>query len=298
MSRDVLLRGTLGQGMARIFLADTREMTRTAASIHHTYPVCTAALGRLMTAACIMGVTLKDREDALTLIIKGGGPAGKLIATAHSDGSVKAMLENPRVVLPPKANGKLDVGGAVGRDGTLTCVRDQAFGHPYTGKIDLVSGEIAEDLAQYYTVSEQQPSLVALGVMVGPEGEVISSGGILIQVMPGCPEELISQLELRSPVLGDFSRVLTEYTAEELAHTMFDPLGLEVMEEYQPAFRCDCSRSRIERVLISMGPEELRSMAEEDKGAKLTCHFCQKEYTFSREQLLTLLREAQEPNGG
>lgn len=297
MERDLLLRGVLGNGMARIFMADTRVMTRTAASIHRTSPVCTAALGRLMTAACIMGVTLKDQKDALTLIVNGGGPAGKLIATARSNGTVKAMMENPRVALPPKENGKLDVGGAVGHNGTLTCVRDQVFGRPYTGKIDLVSGEIAEDVARYYLVSEQQPSLVALGVMVGPEGNVLTSGGALIQVMPNCSEELISRLELRAPVLGGFSRLLADYELRELAHTMFDPLGLEVLEEIHPLFRCDCSRSRIEEVLISLGEQELRSMAEVDREAKLTCHFCQKEYSFSREELLRLLGEALGQNG-
>lgn len=290
--KDVLLRGTIGGGQARIFVISSRNMVEEARLVHGTSPVCTAAIGRVLSAAAMMGSHLKNDADRLTLIFDGKGPAGRIVATAARDASVKAMLENPLVNLPVRDDGKLDVGGAVGIDGMLTVVRDQGLKTPYTGKTPLVSGEIAEDLAMYFTTSEQTPSMVSLGVQVDPSGSVISAGGVMVQVMPGCTDELISQLELRAPVLADISHLMADYSAHGLASALFDDLDLEIHEQLDPMWKCDCSRERIERALISLGAKELKQMIQEDHGAELTCHFCHASYRFTENDLIALLTEA------
>ncbi len=291
-SQDILLRGTLGGGQARAFVISSRNMVEEARRVHDTSPVCTAVLGRVISAAAIMGCQLKNDEDRLTLILDGKGPAGRVVATAARDATVKAMLENPQVALPVRADGKLDVGGAVGRDGMLTVVWDQGLKTPYTGKTPLVSGEVAEDLAMYYTTSEQTPSMVSLGVQVDPDGSVLSAGGVLVQVMPGCSESMIADLEMRAPVLADISRLMGEYGGEGLAEALFGELEWEILERMEPRWKCDCSRERIERALISLGAQELRTMIQEDHGAELTCHFCHASYRFDEKELRALLTEA------
>ena len=195
-----MLRLTLGGGQARVFLCDTTQMAQQARDIHHASNTCSAAMGRMIAAAAIMGANLKSEDDRITLTINGGGPAGPLCAVAGPNGTVKVTVEHPEVELPLKANGKLDVGGAVGKDGQLTVMRSSGFGEPYVGRVALVSGEIAEDMAMYYLESEQTPSLCALGTLVSEN--VVAAGGILIQVMPGCTEELLSQLEIRAELFS------------------------------------------------------------------------------------------------
>jgi len=196
--QDEMLHITLLDGQARVLLLSTRQLTQEAADIHHTTPVCTAALGRLMTGTLMIGAMLKDEKDSVTITMKGGGPAGTLIAVS-TPGKVKSCMDNPLVELPLKPDGKLDVGGAVGKEGRMSVVKDMGLKEPYIGQVELLSGEIAEDFAMYFTKSEQQPSLVALGVLVAG-GQVLQSGGILVQPLPGCTEETMSQLELRSPM--------------------------------------------------------------------------------------------------
>ena len=253
-----LLRLTLMGGQARVFLCDTTEMAQKARDIHHASNTCSAAMGRMIAATAIMGAGLKSEGDRITATINGGGPAGPLCAVAGPDGVVKVTLENPEIELALKPNGKLDVGGAIGKDGSLTVMRSFNYGEPYVGRVALVSGEIAEDFAMYYLESEQIPTLCALGTLVGEE--IISAGGLLVQAMPGCSEELLDALEIRAELFGAISQLLQEMTLEEIVSGCFRGLEPEIMEEIPLKLHCDCSREYIERVLLSMGESEIRDM--------------------------------------
>lgn len=287
-----MLRLTLGGGQARVFLCDTTQMAQQARDIHHASNTCSAAMGRMISAAAIMGANLKSEDDRITLTINGGGPAGPLCAVAGPNGTVKVTVEHPEVELPLKANGKLDVGGAVGKDGQLTVMRSSGFGEPYVGRVALVSGEIAEDMAMYYLESEQTPSLCALGTLVSEN--VVAAGGILIQVMPGCTEELLSQLEIRAELFSAISQMLSEMTLEQIVEGCFRGLDPQILEELPLALQCDCSRPYIERVLLSMGEKELRDLIATQGGCEVTCHFCRKQYAFTGDELSELIRQAQQ----
>ena len=285
-----LLRMTLKGGEARVFLCDTTQMAQQARDIHHASNTCTAALGRMIAAASIMGVGLKSEGDRITATINGGGPAGALCAVAGPDGTVKVTIDNPEVELPLKKNGKLDVGGVLGKDGQLTVMRSFNYGEPYVGRVELVSGEIAEDFAMYYLESEQTPTLCALGTLVGEE--VLSAGGILIQAMPNCSEELLDALEVRAELFGAISQLLQDMALEELAYACFRGLDPEVLEEIELTLRCDCSHEYIERVLLSMGENEIRDLIRTQNGCEVTCHFCRRHYAFTGDELEALLEQA------
>lgn len=287
-----MLRLTLGGGQARVFLCDTTQMAQQARDIHHASNTCSAAMGRMIAAAAIMGANLKSEDDRITLTINGGGPAGPLCAVAGPNGTVKVTVEHPEVELPLKANGKLDVGGAVGKDGQLTVMRSSGFGEPYVGRVALVSGEIAEDMAMYYLESEQTPSLCALGTLVSEN--VVAAGGILIQVMPGCTEELLSQLEIRAELFSAISQMLSEMTLEQIVEGCFRGLDPQILEAMPLALQCDCFRPYIERVLLSMGEKELRDLIATQGGCEVTCHFCRKQYAFTGDELSELIRQAQQ----
>lgn len=287
-----LLRMTLKGGEARVFLCDTTEMAQRARDIHHASNTCSAALGRMLAAASIMGAGLKSEGDRITATINGGGPAGPICAVAGPDGKVKVMIEHPEVELQLKPNGKLDVGGALGKDGQLTIMRSFGYGEPYVGRVNLVSGEIAEDFAMYYLESEQTPSICALGTLVGEE--IISAGGILIQAMPGCSEELLDALEIRAELFGSISQLLQDMALEELAYACFRGLDPEVLEEIPLELKCDCSREYIERVLLSMGEDEIRDLIRTQNGCEVTCHFCRSHYAFTGEELEKLVEQGKE----
>lgn len=287
-----LLRMTLKGGEARVFLCDTTEMTQMARDMHHASNTCSAALGRMIAAASIMGVGLKSEGDRITATINGGGPAGALCAVAGPNGTVKVTIDNPEVELPLKKNGKLDVGGALGKDGQLTVMRSFGYGEPYVGRVNLVSGEIAEDFAMYYLESEQTPSLCALGTLVGEE--ILSAGGILIQAMPGCSDELLDALEVRAELFSAISQLLQEMSLEELAYACFRGLDPEVLEEIPLTLRCDCSREYIERVLLSMGEKEIRDLIRTQNGCEVSCHFCRSHYAFTGEELENLIDQAKQ----
>ena len=288
--RSRMLRGTLMDGEARFFLCDTTNMTREARAIHKASATCTAALGRILSAAAVLGCGLKRAEDRVTINVNGGGPAGALCAVARYGGTVKATIAHPEVELPLRKDGKLDVGGAVGKDGQFSVVRSYGFGQPYTGRTALVSGEIAEDMAMYYLESEQIPSLCALGVRMSGEN-VEAAGGIVIQAMPACSEKLLDDLEIRVELFGSISQLIHEMTLEEIVEGCFRGLKPSVLEEMRLTLECDCSRDYIERMLLSMGTKELESMAEEQDGCEVCCHFCGKKYAFTRQELLDLIRE-------
>lgn len=285
-----LLRMTLKGGEARVFLCDTTEMAQKARDQHNASNTCSAAMGRMLAAAAIMGAGLKSEGDRVTATINGGGPAGPICAVAGPDGRVKVTIENPQVELPLKKNGKLDVGGALGKDGQLTIMRSFGYGEPYVGRVELVSGEIAEDFAMYYLESEQTPSICALGTLVGEQ--ILSAGGILIQAMPGCSDELLDALEIRAELFGSISQLLQDMALEELAYACFRDLEPEVLEEIPLTLQCDCSHAYIERVLLSMGEKEIRDLIKTQNGCEVTCHFCRSHYAFSGEELEQLLEQA------
>ena len=289
---DELLQIDLANGQARVLLCSTTETVQTCADIHGTSAICTAALGRLLTGAAMMGIMLKGDEESVTMTMKGDGPMGTLMAVADH-GDVRGYADDPTVNLPPRADGKLDVGGAVGHSGRMTVIRDLGNGKQYIGQSEIVSGEIAMDFANYFTVSEQQPSLVALGVRVH-EGLVLQAGGILIQPLPGCPEEIIDQLELRSPMFADISRELTFDTLEHLAEDWFRGLNPRILERTPVQYRCTCSRERMEKALISLGRKDLQSLIDEGEGAELSCHFCHRKHFFTTEQLREMLEKAED----
>ena len=293
-SKDELLQIDLGNGQARALLLSTTNTVQACADIHGSTPVCTAALGRLLTGAAMMGIMLKGEEESVTVSLKGDGPMGSLVAVADH-GDVRGYADHPTVNLPPRADGKLDVGSAVGHNGRMTVVRDLGNGKQYIGQSEIVSGEIAMDFANYFTVSEQQPSLVALGVLTH-EGLVLQAGGLLIQPLPGCTEEMISQLELRSPMFADISRELTFDTLDHLTEDWFRGLNPVILERTPVRYSCSCSRERMEKALISLGRTDLQSLIDEGKGAELSCHFCHRKHFFTTEQLREMLNKAGEKN--
>lgn len=290
---EEMLHISLMQGQARALLCESTEMVQRMADIHRATPVCTAALGRLMTATAMMGVMMKGQRESVTVTIKGGGPMGTLVAVANH-GTVKAYADNPRVELPLREDGKLDVGRAVGRHGRMSVVKDLGLREPYIGQCELVSGELAVDFANYFTTSEQQPSLVSLGVLTHGE-TVLKAGGLLIQPLPGCEEETLQQLELRTPMFADISRELTFENPEELMAGWFRGLEPEILERTPIAWGCGCSRERMEKALISLGRKELEELSNDPKGAELGCHFCHNHYAFTPAQLRELLARASRP---
>ena len=287
---DEMIRGTLMDGQVRVMMCETTRMAQRAADIHHATPVCTAAMGRLMTATSMLGVMMKGENESVTVNIKGGGPMGTVVAVANH-GDLKVCADDPQVELPLREDGKLNVGAAIGKDGYMTVIKDLGLREPYIGQIELVSGELGIDFANYYTVSEQSPSLVALGVLVAGD-TVLKAGGLLIQPLPGCPDDIIDQIELRSPMFSDLSREMTFAPKEELLEDWFRGMDLQILEREPLRYHCACSRYRMEKALISLGRKELQTLIEEDLGAELGCHFCHSQYAFSTQDLKDLLERA------
>ena len=286
-----LLRGTLRNGQVRVLMCDTTNMAELCRMTHEPSNVCAAALGRGISAAALLTASADDPDSTnLTMTIKGGGPAGALVVVAHGR-RLKAYIDHPQVELPLKANGKLDVGGALGKDGMITVVRDLGMREPYVGQCELQSGEIGEDVAYYCVVSEQQPTLCALGVLVN-EGRVISSGGVLVQPLPGCEEETLAELETRSMLFGDISAQLLAQPMEDFFKACFDGMEPETLDVEGLTYTCDCSRERMERALISIGQNDLREIIDDDQGAELVCNFCHEKHQFTTEELKALLAQA------
>lgn len=272
---------------------DALDIVSRIEQIHQPSAVVTAALGRLSIAASLMGIGLKGENDSLTLRINGNGPAGVLIAVADSFGNVKSYVANPVVEIPLNAKGKLDVAGAVGTDGTLSVVKDMGLREPYSGQVPLVSGEIAEDIASYFAVSEQVPTVCGLGVLVNPDLTVKAAGGYLIQLLPFADESVIDIIEKNISEIPSVTQMLTSgMTAEDIAMRVLEGLEPNVLDEFDAQYRCDCSRERVERALISMGRRELEEMAEEQEISEVCCHFCDKKYNFTRDEIRALADRA------
>lgn len=283
---DYLVRATAAGGMIRAFAAVTTDTVETARQAHNTSPVATAALGRLMTGAVMMGADMKDDRDLVTVKIDCDGPIGGLLVTADRNGHVKGYVHEPGVMLPPNEKGKLDVSGALGL-GVLTVIKDIGLKEPYTGDTILVSGEIAEDLTYYYATSEQIPSSVALGVLMNKDNTVRKAGGFMVQLMPGCPDETAAALEEKlSGITSVTSMLDSGMTPEDIICEILSGMEPDIKDEKTDVmFFCGCTHERVEKALISVGKEELRKMAEEGRPAELSCSFCGKKYVFTVSEL-------------
>lgn len=289
---DYIVRATAGGGSIRAFAATTQEMVQHAREVHHTSPVASAALGRMLTAAAMMGSMLKGEKDLVTLQIRGIGPLKGVVVSSDSHCRVKGYVFNPNVDIPSKYPGKLDVSAAIGQ-GYMSVIKDIGMKEPYAGRIQLVSGEIAEDLTYYYAQSEQTPSAVGLGVLVDTDTSIRRAGGFIIQLLPDATEEVISKLEQRLNAIPYVTDLLDMgQTPEGILEMILDGLDMKILDKVSTEFYCNCTKERVEKALISIGKEELEKIVTEDKKANLHCHFCGKEYDFTEEELARLLEEA------
>lgn len=290
---DQLVRVIAKDAPVKAMAISATGIVERARSIHDTWPVATAALGRLLMAASMMGDMLKEEKGSVTLRVRGGGPLGSITAVSDSEGNVRGYVQNPAVDVPRKAHAKLDVGAAVGCDGDLTVIKDMGMKEPYVGSVQLVGGEIAEDIAAYYAESEQIPSACALGVLIAPDQTVQAAGGYLIQLLPGADDSVISAIERGIAKVGAVSAKLDAGLSPlELLKEVLCEFELEVLETSPVEYRCYCSAERVSRALISMGREELTRLIEEQEHTELTCQFCDKVYHYSREDLKKLLDSA------
>lgn len=287
--KDYIVRATAAAGSIRAFAASTTNMVQTAAEVHHTSPVASAAIGRVMTAAAIMGITLKGEKDLITIQIKGEGPLKGIVVTADSKANVKGYVYEPQVEVPPKYPGKLDVGGAIGA-GMLSVIKDIGLKDPYIGQVPLVSGEIAEDLTYYFANSEQIPSIVALGVLIERDQSIKQAGGIIIQLMPGATEDVIGKLEEKLQTIPSITKMMENgWGPEQMLQEVLGDMNVQVLDKVSTQFSCNCSRERVEKVMISIGLKDLEEILEEEKKATLHCHFCNKEYLFNEEDLKQMI---------
>lgn len=291
---DQLIRAISKDGHIKATAVSTRALTERARQIHKALPVATAALGRTLAAVSMMGNALKEDGASVTLQIKGGGPLGTLLAVSDNQGNVRGTVDNPVVDLPLRPDGKLDVGAAVGHEGTLTVIRDLNMKEPYVGSVGLLGGEIAEDLAAYFVESEQIPTACGLGVLVDRDQSVLAAGGYLIQLLPGAGEDVIAKVEGSLMAAGPVTGLLRNDPDPEamLRHALSD-FDLEILERSPIEYRCYCSRDRMERALISLGPEELQAMIDGQGSADLTCRFCDNVQHFSRADLEAMVRGLQ-----
>ena len=287
---DRIVRAISSDGFVKAAAVCSRDLTERARQIHQTLPVGTAALGRALSAASMMGNALKGQGASLTLQIKGGGPLGTVLAVSDPEGNVRGYVTNPGVDIPLRADGKLDVGGAVGNEGTLTVIKDLQMKEPYVGTIDLLGGEIAEDVAAYFVESEQIPTACGLGVLVDRDQSVRAAGGYLIQLLPGADEDTIVKVEGGIMAAGSVSAILDkDPDPENLLRTVMSDFDLRILESSEISYKCYCSRERVERALISLGREELEGILREQGSCQLTCQFCDAVYDFSSEELQELI---------
>lgn len=280
-------------GSAFVIACDSTDMVAEMERIHKPSATVTAALGRLITAASMMGVMLKNKEDSITLRLNGNGPAGELIAVSDYKGNSRACVQNTIVEIPLNENGKLDVKGAVGTDGTLYVIKDIGMNEPYIGQTPIVSGEIAEDITNYYAVSEQTPTVCALGVLVNPDLSVKYAGGFIIQLLPGCFDDVIDVIENNVKSIPPVTNMLSEgLTVDEIAHKALEGLEIEKLDEELFSYKCNCSKERVEAALLSTGKENLEEMANSSEDTVVECHFCDNKYRFSPAEIKNLKENA------
>lgn len=290
---DKIVRAMAQNGDIRIIAAITTELVGEGVRIHNCAPTAAAALGRMLTAGSLMGSMLKSESDSLTIKISGGGEAQGVIVTSYSDGHVKGYIGNPQVDLPPNEKGKLDVGGAIGKNGNLFIIRDMGLKEPYVGQVPIYTGEIGDDLAYYYTVSEQTPSAVGLGVLVDKDLSISAAGGFIIQMMPGANELVADLITYRLQEIPSITEMISKgMSIEEILNFIFDDMDLKILESMEPSYKCDCSKERVERAFISIGEKDLQELYDEGKEEELKCHFCNKSYKFTTEYIGELLQAA------
>jgi len=286
---DKIVRAIAANAQVRAFAVSTKEMVEYARAAHNTSPVVTAALGRLMTGAVMMGSMLKSEEDMLTLQINGDGPVGGLVVTADGHGHVKGYAKNPSAMMPPNSVGKLDVGGVIG-NGTLTVIKDMGLKDPYSSQTKLVTGEIGDDLTAYFMESEQTPSVVALGVLMNKDNTVRQAGGFIIQLLPFATDEVIDALEERMSIISSVTAMFEQgWGPREILDFVLGDMNLEITDESEISFKCNCSRNRVERVLISMGKKQLEELVEEGEPVELNCQFCNTGYKFSPQEIKEII---------
>lgn len=292
MMSDRIVRAITSDGAVMAAAITARELVEQARQLHTTLPVATAALGRSLMAASLMGNQLKGEKDTVSLQFRGGGPLGAITCVSDSNGNVRGYVQNPYVHLPEKYQGKLDVGTAVGRDGTLTVIKDLGMKEPYVGSVPLVSGEIAEDVTSYFAVSEQFPTACALGVLVERDQSVSAAGGYLIQLLPGADDGTIDKVEQGVRAFGSVTPHLRQgMTPEEMLRTILSDFEVEFLDETPVAYRCTCNRERYQRALLSLGRGELADLAQDPAGIELKCQFCGRAYHFSQEETGRILAE-------
>ncbi len=289
---SIIKRAIDSMGLVRVSFIDSRDIVQKAYEIHKTSPVATAALGRSLTMAALIGSGMKSPQDTVSTIIKGDGPLGSIICTADGKGNVKGCVTNPLVDIPLKKNGKLDVSGAIGK-GSLAVTMDLGLKEPYVGQVPLVSGEIAEDFTYYYAKSQQIPTAVSLGVLVDRDYSVKQAGGLFVQLMPGCDDETAALIEKNFTELPSVTTMLEDRMSPDLIITsVMAGLFFKDLDDVEFNYNCDCSREKIEKALISLGEKELLAMINEDHGAEVTCRFCPEVYKFSELELVNLLNKA------
>ncbi len=292
MAKSKIVRAITSDGSARLFFTDSTEIVRRAHEIHGTSKTMTAALGRVLTATSIMGSMLKDKGNIVTLQFRGDGPAGVVLCVSDYSGNVRGYAQNPTIELPPNSAGKLNVGGAIGR-GTFYVSKDMGTSEPYVGMCNIVSGEIAEDITEYFAVSEQIPTVCALGVRCDSDGQCTSAGGYILQLMPGAEEETISLLEKNITLIPSISQAVAMDKADEyVIKTIFSRLEFEVFDEFDTEYRCTCNREGFAKALVSIGKDDLTDMINAGKEIEMTCQFCDNKQVFSAEELSELLKLA------
>lgn len=289
-----MIRAISDDGSVMVCAVNSTDMIAKMEQIHKPSAVVTAALGRLTTAASIMGAMLKGKDDTVTLRMNGSGKTGTLIAVANSKGNVKSYVDNPIVEIPLNSQGKLDVSGAVGKDGVLSVVKDLGLKEPFIGKVPIATGEIAEDITHYYATSEQTPTVCGLGVLVNPDLSVKAAGGYLLQLLPFADESVIDVIENNLKVMPSVSKMFDDgLTPTQVCDMLLKDIPHDVLDEFDTEYKCDCSKKRIERALISLGSKEIKSLIEEQETVQVECHFCDKKYVFGKDDMIRLLKESE-----